>query len=118
LWFPLNYLVATALERYHNSSATNDCRIPDRSGTSVTLDVRRRRFLGSGPGRESLPVVASVTRRRRLPSVDHGRIHETQDALPEIGDDDIEREAVPDPSVSTVSSSPRILVALQCGATR
>ena len=40
VWFPLNYLVANALERYHEFFGDRaHGRVPDGSGTSVTLDV-------------------------------------------------------------------------------
>ncbi len=40
VWFPLNYLVANALERYHEFFGTElTVEYPTGSGTSVTLDV-------------------------------------------------------------------------------
>jgi hypothetical protein len=40
VWFPLNYLVATALERYHDFfGADVTVEYPTGSGTAVTLDV-------------------------------------------------------------------------------
>ena len=40
VWFPLNYLVATALERYHEFFGDElTIEYPTGSGTNVTLDI-------------------------------------------------------------------------------
>ena len=71
IWFPLNYLVAAALQRYHRFFGDDyTVEYPTGSGQRLTLDAIARRPVGPAgvdlPARRRRP--PAVLRRRRAPA--------------------------------------------------
>ena len=71
VWFPLNYLVIAALERYHRFFG-DDYTVEYPTGSGQTADARRDRRRPVGPAGLDLPGrprrAAAVLRRRRAPA--------------------------------------------------